>query len=141
MTIRYNPATGWPQEGRPFHHGVVAPEGKVLHMTGQVSWDNTGAVIGADDAEAQARQCFDNVAHILHAVGGQLEDIVSLTVFYTDPADMPAIQKVRAERVRLEDGPVSILIQAAGLITPELRVEVVPIAVIPQNRFHAPQTS
>ncbi len=61
MTIRYNPPTGWPQLGRPFHHGVVEPKGRVLHMTGQVAWDNGGNVIGKGDCEAQARQCFDNV--------------------------------------------------------------------------------
>ena len=137
MTIRYNPPTGWPQLGRPFHHGVVEPRGRVLHVTGQVAWDNEGNVVGKDCA-AQALQFFDNTEHILSTVGGRLKDIVSLTIFYVDPVDMPAIQKVRAERLQLEEGPVSILIQAAGLIAPELRVEVVPIAVIPEERFKAP---
>lgn len=139
MTIRYNPPTGWPQQGRPFHHGVVEPEGRVLHITGQVAWDSDVNVIGIGDCEAQAHRCFDNVEHILRAVGGSLKDIVSLTIFYVDPSDMPAIQKVRAERLNLEDGPVSILIQAAGLIVPELLVEVIPIAVIPDDRFHPPK--
>ena len=141
MTIRFNPPTGWPQRGRPFHHGVVEPEGKVLHITGQVAWDSDGAVIGEGDCEAQARRCFDNVEHILNAVGGRLEDIVSLTIFYVEPDDMPAIQKVRAERLQLDHGPVSILIQAGGLIAPELLVEVIPIAVIPDDRFHEPAFS
>ena len=139
MTIRYNPETGWPQQGRPFHHGVVEPEGRVLHITGQVAWDKDANVIGIGNCEAQARQCFDNVERILNTVGGQLDDIVSLTIYYVDPSDMPAIQKVRAERLRLEHAPVSILIQVAGLITPELLVEVVPIAVIPGDRFHPPE--
>lgn len=139
MTIRYNPPTGWPQQGRAFHHGVVEPEGKVLHMTGQVAWDKNSNIIGIGDCEAQAHKCFENVEHILNAVGGRLEDIVSLTIFYLDPADLPAIQKVRAEKLKLEHGPVSILIQAAGLIVPDLLVEVAPIAVIPHARFHEPK--
>ena len=98
-----------------------------------------GNVIGKGDCETQARQCFDNVENILKAVGGRLGDIVSLTVFYLDPVDMPAIQKVRAERLQLAHGPVSILIQAAGLITPDLLVEVAPIAVISDDRFHEPK--
>jgi enamine deaminase RidA (YjgF/YER057c/UK114 family) len=107
----------------------------VLHVTGQVAWDKDANVIGEDDCETQVRQCFDNVEHILRAFGGRLDDIVSLTIFYVDLADMPAIQKVRAERLKPENGPVSILIQAAGLIAPELLVEVIPIAVIPEDRF------
>lgn len=138
MTIRYNPPTGWPQLGRPFHHGVVEPSGRTLHMTGQVAWDSQSNIIGIGDCEAQANKCFDNLEEILAAVGGRLDDIVSLTIFYVDPSDMPAIQKVRAERIRPENGPVSILIQAAGLITPDHLVEVIPIAVIPTDRFHEP---
>lgn len=138
MTIRYNPPTGWPQQERPFHHGVVEPAGKSLHVTGQVAWDKDANVIGKGDCETQTRQCFDNVEAILCAFGGNLDDIVSLTMFYVDPADMPAIQKVRSERLKLENGPVSILIQAAGLIMPDLLVEVIPIAVIPEERFRNP---
>ena len=138
MTVRFNPPTGLPQLGRPFHHGVVEPAGKVLHMTGQVAWDHQSNIVGHGACDAQARKCFENVEAILSAVGGKLEDIVSLTIFYLDPADMPAIQKVRAEKFELEHGPVSILIQAAGLIVPDLLVEVAPIAVIPHERFHEP---
>ena len=138
MTIRYNPPSGWPQLGRPFHHGVVEPAGRVLHVTGQVAWDKDANVIGQSDCETQTHCCFDNVEQILRSFGGNLGDIVSLTVFYINPADMPAIQKVRAERLKLENGPVSILIQAAGLISPDLLVEVIPIAVIPEDRFQDP---
>ncbi|MEM7059313.1 MAG: RidA family protein [Pseudomonadota bacterium] len=139
MTIRFNPPNGWPQQRRPFHQGVVEPEGKTLHVTGQVAWDAEANVIEVGDCEMQARKCFDNVEEILSAVGGRLDDIVSLTIFYVDPADLPVIQKVRAERLEIKDGPVSIMIQAAGLITPEHLVEVVPIAVIPDERFHEPR--
>ena len=79
MTTRFNPPTGWPQLGRAFNHGIVQPEGKVLHMTGQVAWDGAGNLIGGGDCEKQVLQCFDNVEHILRAVGGQLDDIISLT--------------------------------------------------------------
>lgn len=138
---RFNVPTGWRQEGRPFHHGVVAPEGKILHVTGQVAWDQEGQAVGPGDCEAQMRRCFENVESILEAVGGRLEDIVSLTIYYLDPADLPAIQKVRAEKIPLEQGPVSILIQAAGLVAPELLVELVPIAVVPEDRYCAPPAS
>lgn len=139
MAIRFNPPTGWPQLGRPFHHGVIEPEGKVLHMTGQVAWDKDANIIGKGDCEAQARECFENVEGILNTIGGRLDDIVSLTVFYLDPADMSAIQKVRAEKLKPEHGPVSILIQAAGLIVPDLLVEIAPIAVVPHDRYHNPK--
>jgi len=139
MTIRFNPPTSWAPNGRPYHHGVIQPDGKVLHISGQVAWDSEEKIIGEGNAEAQARQAFDNVEHILRAVGGRLEDIVSLTIFYVNPIDVPAIQKVRGERLQPEHGPAIILIQAAALIAPEFLVEVAPIAVIPEDRFHEPR--
>ena len=139
MTIRFNPPTGWPQFGRAFNHGVVQPAGRTLHMTGQVAWDGQGNLIGRDDCEAQIRQCFDNIEHILNAVGGRFEDIVSLTIFFVNADDLPAIQKVRAEKLAPEIAPANILIQTPGLVVQELLVELVPIAVIPDDRYHAPR--
>ncbi len=138
MTMRFNPPTGWPQNGRAFNHGIVEPEGRRLHMTGQVAWDAYGSLVGAKDADAQIRQCFANVEHVLEAVGGRLGDIVSLTIYFLNPADLPAIQRVRAEKFAPETAPASILVQTPGLVAPDLLVELVPIAVVPDSRFKAP---
>ncbi len=138
MTTRFNPPTGWPQLGRAFNHGVVEPKGKRLHITGQVAWDGAGTVTGEGNCEAQIRQCFDNVEHILKAVGGRFEDIVSLTIYFLDAEDLPLIQKVRAEKFTPKTAPASILIQTPGLVAPELLDELIPIAVIPVDRYHDP---
>ena len=139
MTVRFNPPSGWPQRGRAFNHGVVEPEGRRLHITGQVAWDSEGQVVGLGDCEAQVRKSFDNVESILAAVGGRLEDIVTMTIYFLDPADLPAVQKVRAEKLAPEVAPASIIIQTPGLVVPELLVELVPIAVIPLERYHEPR--
>lgn len=138
MPERFNPPTGWPQSGRAFNHGVVAPEGRTLHMTGQVALDRRGRRIGGNDCEARIHQCFANVEHILNAVGGRLDDIVSLTICFLRRDDLHAIQKVRAEKFVPELAPASVLIQVPGLVTPDLRVELVPVAVIPLERYRDP---
>ncbi|WP_370688211.1 RidA family protein [Flavimaribacter sediminis] len=74
----------------------------------------------------------------MSAVGGRLDDILSLTIYFLDPADLPAIQKVRAEIFTPETAPASILIQTPGLVAPDLLVELAPIAVIPFDRFREP---
>lgn len=139
MATRFNPPTGWPQEGRAFNHAIVAPEGRTLHITGQVAWDSNGRLVGKDDCETQIHQCFDNVEHILAAVGGRLQDIVSLTIYFLQRDDLPIIQRVRAERFPPRLAPASILIQTPGLVTPDLLVELVPVAVIPLERYHDPR--
>lgn len=134
----FNPPSTWPRNGRAFNHGVIAPEGKTLYITGQVAWDETGEIAGAGDCETQLRKSFDNVEAILNAAGGKLSDIVSLTIYFLRREDLPAIQNVRAEKLNIETAPASILIQVPGLVVPELLVELVPIAVIPHDRYRAP---
>lgn len=139
MPIRFNPPSGWPRNGRAFNHGVVSGDGRTLYMTGQVAWDADGKLIGEGDCERQTRQCFENVEKILDAVGGALDDVVSLTIFFLNPDDLPAIQKIRAEKFTSASAPASILIQTPGLVIPSLLVELVPIAVIPYDRYHDPK--
>jgi enamine deaminase RidA (YjgF/YER057c/UK114 family) len=139
MTLRFNPPSGWPQHGRAFNHGIVVSEGRTLYMTGQVAWNGDGVLIGEADCERQIRHCFENVEKVLGAVGGRLSDIVSLTIFFLNPDDLPTIQKVRAEKFAPNDAPASILIRTPGLVIPELLVELVPIAVIPNDRYHDPK--
>lgn len=135
MAERFNPPGIWPQNGRAFNHAVAQGDGVVVHVTGQVVWDEHSVVVGVGDAEAQLEKAIDNVRVVLAAAGGRLEDIVSMTIFYLDPADLPAIQRVRSRHFPSATAPVSILIQVVGLVAPELLVEVVPIAVVPHERF------
>ncbi len=140
MTQRFNPEGCWPQNGRAFNHGVVEPEGRVLHMTGQVAWNNKGTIVGEDDCEVQIRTCFEGVERILDEAGGQLEDIVSLTIYFVNPADLPVIQAVRTEKFAPRCAPASVLIRVSGLVAPGLLVELVPVSVIPEHRFSDPDT-
>ncbi|MEI8408821.1 MULTISPECIES: RidA family protein [unclassified Kribbella] len=138
MVRHFNPEGVWGPGGRAFNQGVIQPEGRVVHVTGQVAWDSDSVVVGVGDAAAQLRKSFENVRAILAEVGGDLSDIVSMTIYFLDRADLPAIQQVRAEYFPAATAPASILIQVPGLVIPELLVEVVPIAVVPPDRFHEP---
>ena len=138
MANGFNPPGLWPQDGRAFSHGVVQGHGVVVHVTGQVAWDEHSAVVGIGDAAAQLEQAIGNVRLILEAVGGTLDDIVTQTIYYLDPADLPAIQRVRAAHFPAATAPASILIQVVGLVSPDLLVEVVPVAVVPHERFRDP---
>lgn len=139
MGIHFNPPGIWAPNGRAFSQGVIQPEGKVIHVTGQVAWDENSNVVGVGDASAQMEKSLDNVRIILGQVGGTLTDIVSMTVYFLNRDDLPAIQQARSRALPAATAPASILIQVAGLVIPELLVEVVPIAVIPLDRFRDPE--
>lgn len=137
MVQGINPEGMWQPLRRGFAQVVVQPPGRVVHVTGQVAFDADNRVIAPGDALTQARVCFEHCRRALAAVGGSLDDVVSLTVLYVDPADLPAIQQARSEVYTTPNAPVSILYQVAALTNPQLLVEVAPIAVIPDARCSA----
>jgi enamine deaminase RidA (YjgF/YER057c/UK114 family) len=139
MADGFNPQGMWQPNGRAFSQGVIQGPGQVVHVTGQVAWDAHDQVVGVGDAEAQLEQSIRNVRAVLAEVGGELDDIVSMTVYFVDRADLPAIQRVRSRHFTAGTAPVSVLIQVAGLVAPELRVELVPVAVVPHERFRRPR--
>ena len=128
----------WRARGRGFQMAVAAHDGHVVHLTGQVAWDAEENIVGKGDVEAQTRQCLVNIERLLGAAGGRLADIVSLTTYFTDRAQLPEIQKVRAEFFPADTAPASTSVMVAGLGHPDFLVELTPIAVIPEDRFTAP---
>ena len=129
----------WKARGRGFQMGTIQPEGVVVHLTGQVAWDKDEQIVGVADIEAQTRCCFENIQKLLAQVGGRLEDIVSITTYFTDRAQLPAIQMVRSEFLTSDAAPVSTSVMVAGLGHEGFLVELTPIAVIPAERFKPPK--
>jgi len=103
-----------------------------------VAWDEDEKIVGKGDVEAQTRQCFGNILAVLRSVGGVIKDIVSITTYYTDPSQLPAIQRVRKEFLRDESAAVSTSVMVAGLGHEDFLVELTPIAVVPSDRFVQP---
>ncbi|PSL08480.1 enamine deaminase RidA (YjgF/YER057c/UK114 family) [Haloactinopolyspora alba] len=103
---------------------VVSYSGRTVAVSGQVPLDSTGDLVGRGDAEAQIRQVFRNVSTALAAAGAGMRDVVKLTVFLIDLADLPLFRQVRDEYIVLSEPPASSLVQVSGLVNPEFRVEV-----------------
>jgi enamine deaminase RidA (YjgF/YER057c/UK114 family) len=109
-------------------HAIRA--GNTLYLAGQVARDEHGNVIGAGDAAAQARQVYKNIGRILAAAGADWTNIVRITTYLIDRADSQAVSAVRFEHLGDYRPPHTGLI-IAGLGSPEVRVEVDVIAVLP----------
>lgn len=138
MREGFNPPNVWGPRGRGFSIGLAHNEGITVHFTGQVAWDSRERIVGIGDVEAQTRQCFDNIKLVLDAVGGQMTDLVAITTYFTDRAQLPLIQAVRADYLDFGDPPVSTSVMVAGLGHEDFLVELTPIAVIPTSRFVRP---
>ncbi len=108
--------------------GVIV--GDLLFVSGHVAIGKDGNVVGVGDAEAQTRQVMANIQDVVTAGGGKMEDVAKITCFLTDIANYPAYSKVRAETWPNEP-PASSTVVVAGLVRPELLVEVEAIVRLP----------
>ena len=107
---------------------AVSFNGPMVAVSGQVPLDADGELVGRDDAEAQTRQVFENLTKVLAAAGTGIENVVKLTVYLTDLADLAAFRQVRDEYISLERPPASSLVKVSGLVHPEFRVEIEALA-------------
>ena len=124
------PPTLWSPGG--YSHVVSLPAtGRLVWTAGQVPIAADGTVAPAGDWEAQARLTCENVGHALTAGGATWADVVKLTIFVVDMAGLPAIRAVRDEFVDVERPPTSSLVQVAGLVLPDLLLEVEAVACVP----------
>ncbi len=119
-----------PMRGGAFSAGVEAPAGRTGYVSGQVSMDTEGNVVGEGDVGAQTQKVLENVATVLEAAGGSLDDVVKVTVFITDMGHYDGIHGVRRRFFR-EPYPASSMVEVSALIDPRLLVEVEAVAVIP----------
>ena len=58
-----------------------------------------------------------------------MAQVVKLTVYLTDLADLAAFRQVRDEYLPAGHAPASSLVQVAALVHPEARVEIEALAV------------
>jgi reactive intermediate/imine deaminase len=126
MTDFYIRPDGMPP-GNGYSH-AVAFTGRTVIISGQLPLDQDGKLAGTGP-ETQMRQVFQNLSVALAAAGAGMAQIVKLTVYLTDLADLPAFRQVRDEYVSADHPPASSLVQVAGLVHPEARVEVEALAV------------
>ena len=104
--------------------------GNLLFISGQVSQDNAGNIVGVGDCEAQARNIMSRISTIAEAAGCGMKDVVKITTFLTDIKDYPSFSKVRGETFPTTP-PASSTVIVAGLVRPELVIEIEAIVNIP----------
>lgn len=136
MVDAVNPPGVWSPFGA-FSMAVIQGDGQVVHLKGQVSLDQNGQVVGADDMRAQVRKVLENVRAVLASMGGTMADVVSLVHYATDIEAFMGTGDIRKEFFS-PPFPVTTTVQVARLYRPDLVIEVTAMAEIPRERFRRP---
>lgn len=103
--------------------------GNQVFISGHVSVDAEGNVVGVGDAGAQSEQCFRNIEAALTAAGATWGDVTKITCFMLHREDYPAYAAVRL-RYFPENGPASSTVFISGLVRPEYLIEIEATAVL-----------
>lgn len=72
----------------------------IVQVAGQVPVTPDGTVLADADFETQARQVFRNLERVLGDAGASFDDVVKVTVYLTDAANLPIYRDVKAEFVK-----------------------------------------
>jgi enamine deaminase RidA (YjgF/YER057c/UK114 family) len=73
-----------------FSYGYEVKHGRLVFIAGQVARDEQNAVVGKGDIVAQFRQVCRNIHTVMSAAGGEMSDVVKLTIYVLDTADYKA---------------------------------------------------
>jgi len=71
--------------------------GDLLFMSGQIPLDPATMEVVDGDFEARARQVFKNLQAVATAAGGDLNNIVKLSIFLTDLGNFATVNSVMEE--------------------------------------------
>jgi len=76
----------------PYSPGVRA--GNVVHVSGMLSLDAQGNVVGPGDIRVQTRQVLESIKAVVEAAGGTLADVAFTQIFLTNLDDYKAMNEV-----------------------------------------------
>mgnify|MGYP001182638455 FL=1 len=122
--------TYFPNENnKPIGFSPAAGVGSLIFVSGQVSVDADGDIVGDGDCGIQSQQCFLNIEKSLIAAGATMVDVVKITAFIVRPDDYTDYGEIRRSWFP-NDGPASSSVFISGLVDPKFLIEIEAVAVI-----------
>jgi enamine deaminase RidA (YjgF/YER057c/UK114 family) len=132
MPITQHTIAGFPPPPEGFAHVTSASGSRIVHISGQIGADETGAIVPGGLA-AQTERALLNVALAVEAAGASVDDIARMTFYVVnwDPSMFEDLAKggaaARAHRAFPEVAVT--LLGVASLFTPDMLIEAEAVAV------------
>lgn len=131
--VRFSNPSGMSQP-KAYSHVAEVLGGRMIFLSGQVSQDTAGNVVGKGDIRAQTRQVFANIKAGLEAVGADWSNIVKMNTYLTDAGNIAAFREVREEVLaNVKPRPASTAVVVSKLFGEEWLLEIEVIAVVPEK--------
>ncbi len=116
----------WEKE---YGYSQAVKVGDTIYISGQVSHDDKGNILGEGDMEVQMRAAYANIGKVLVQYGATMENIVDEILFVTD-MDTAYAARVKMKQEVFSGSPVlgSTIVQIQRLALPQLMIEIRCIA-------------
>jgi enamine deaminase RidA (YjgF/YER057c/UK114 family) len=109
---------------------VTLVPGKLVFVSGILSRNSNGEIVGKGDMAAQIRQVFENIRTALAAAGATMNDIVKRQTFTTDIDAYFANIDARMEHGG-DNRSTSTTVEVRRLSHPDFLIEVEVMAAVP----------
>ncbi|MCK8514922.1 RidA family protein [Methylonatrum kenyense] len=108
---------------KPFNMSQATIVDRTVYVSGQASIDSAGNIVGADDFQAQARQVFSNLEHVLRQAGSGLDRVFKVNIYLTDVRYFDHIVECR-KRYFTPPYPADTTVEVSSLALPGLMLEI-----------------
>jgi enamine deaminase RidA (YjgF/YER057c/UK114 family) len=131
MSTRINYSSGAVWEDLVGYSRAVKVDNHI-EVSGTVAADETGTVIGRDDAYQQTIFILQKIEKALKEAGASLKDVVRTRMFVTDISRFEEYAKAHGEVFSFIK-PCTSMVEVKALVAPEYLIEIEATAVIETN--------
>ena len=119
---------GMPWE-KEYGYSQAVKVGDTIYISGQVSHDDEGKIVGRGDMEAQMRQAYANIQEMLKKYGATMANVIDEVLFVTD-MNTAFAAAVKCRQAIFSGQPVvaSTIVQIQQLAFPDLMIEIKCVA-------------
>lgn len=103
--------------------------GNVIEVSGTVSVDENGRVVGKNDAYKQTHHILTKIQSALQQLGGDIKDVVRTRLFIANMNDWQAIGRAHGEFFH-DVKPASTMVEISRLIGLDFLIEIEVTAVV-----------
>lgn len=103
--------------------------GNIIEVTGTVSVDENGELIGESDAYAQTTFIIQKIEKVLGSAGATLKDVIRTRMYVTDISRWEEYGKAHGEFFA-DIRPCTTMVEVSALIEPGYLIEIEATAII-----------
>ena len=122
--------TGDREQARAYSRAVKVPGGTTIYLAGIGGDADAEGKSLAGNFPGQVHRVFERMSEVMAEAGGKLDDLVTMTVFVTDPRYGDEFIELR-KQFFTRGFPASALIGCDSLARPTMLIEIQAIAVLP----------